>query len=351
MGNDLNVDVLGTVIAIEAPEPVLIEFRTVLGDLASAAPASRHLRVEKAPDHRFRLVDSDTLVRADIEPSILAATVVWHLNTIVPETRAHLVIHAGCVANESAVLLPGGSGAGKSTLVAACVEQGVDYLCDEYAILDFATGSMVPYPKPLSLDGEQLVPASQLRVGSVAAPVAPGAIVFPRYSQSERPSATPLETGWTVLALASHTTNLSTLGGDALPWLVGLAVGCPAWQLGHDDASGAAARIRTSTFAPGEPVQPAATIGPVTRDTTTVPVGEELVVFDSSTGAVHLLNEAAAFVWSCVPEAESSSGLAEAVLDLAPSGALESGTVDTTIRRLVDIGLLTDSPGRDTYSA
>ncbi len=347
---------MGTIVTIEAPDPVLTELRTVLGDLASAAAASRHLRVEPAPDHRYRLLDGGTVVRADIEPSILAATVVWHLNTMVPDTDAHLVIHAGCVAAEGAVLLPGGSGAGKSTLVAACVEQGLTYLSDEYAVVDLATGSMVPYPKPLSLDehsagGERLLPSSQLRATSVATPLAPSAIIFPRYSPDEPPSLTTLEPGLVVLALAAHTTNLATLSSDALPWLVGLALACPASQLTHHDASGAVPRIRAAASTSGEPVHPAATIGPVTQDTTTVPVGDELAVLDASTGTVHLLNTAASFVWTCVPEAESCSDLAEVVLALAPPGALERSTVDTTIRRLVDMGLLTDAPDLDLFSA
>ena len=60
-------------------------------------------------------------------------------------------VHAGAVAVAGqAIVLPGRSFAGKTTLVRALIEQGADYLSDEYAAFD-AEGLVHPYPKPLSI--------------------------------------------------------------------------------------------------------------------------------------------------------------------------------------------------------
>jgi len=97
---------LGTCVSVDAPEPVRTELRAVLTDLESASDPRRQLVVEEEGDFRFRLLDSGEMVREGIEPSVAAATVVWRLNAIAADTRRYLLIHAGCVADERAVLLP-----------------------------------------------------------------------------------------------------------------------------------------------------------------------------------------------------------------------------------------------------
>ena len=62
-----------------------------------------------------------------------------------------LAIHSGVVGGPGgAVAFPAPSGAGKSTVTAACLIAGFDYLSDEALILT-DEGTVVPYPKPLSL--------------------------------------------------------------------------------------------------------------------------------------------------------------------------------------------------------
>jgi len=63
-------------------------------------------------------------------------------------------IHAGVVSRSGrAAAFPGRSGVGKSTLVGACVRLGWDYVSDEALSFDPDTMEVVPYPKPLWLDG------------------------------------------------------------------------------------------------------------------------------------------------------------------------------------------------------
>lgn len=64
----------------------------------------------------------------------------------------HFAMHSGAVAGGQGVLaFPAPSGAGKSTLTAACVAAGFAYVSDEALCVDYDTGSIVAYPKPLAL--------------------------------------------------------------------------------------------------------------------------------------------------------------------------------------------------------
>lgn len=61
-------------------------------------------------------------------------------------------VHAGVVSSAGrAVAFPASSGDGKSTLTAACLAAGFDYVSDEALCLDFVTGGVMPYTKPLML--------------------------------------------------------------------------------------------------------------------------------------------------------------------------------------------------------
>ena len=61
-----------------------------------------------------------------------------------------LVFHAGAVAKDGiAVVLPAESGGGKTSLVAALLEQGFEYLSDEFAFIDPESLRVLPFPKGL----------------------------------------------------------------------------------------------------------------------------------------------------------------------------------------------------------
>jgi hypothetical protein len=74
------------------------------------------------------------------------------LNRRAVDDMAYFGVHAGVVASGNrTIALPGGSGAGKTTLVGACIQAGFHYVSDEALCVDYSTGSVIPYPKPLSL--------------------------------------------------------------------------------------------------------------------------------------------------------------------------------------------------------
>ena len=337
---ELIVKVVDTSVALRAPVPLLAQLETLLADLEPGTEPSRHMIIEEEPDGRLRLLDEGSVVRSGIEPALAAATIVWRLNAIAAETTRHLVIHAGCVADEGAVILPGQSGAGKSTLVAACIAAGMAYLSDEYAIIDMHDGVVVPYPKPLGLRAEHVVASSDLRAGSVGAALPAGGIVFPRYEAGSQTTVTRLDPAWTLLALTAHATNLAALGGSALAWMAGLAVAYPARQITYSNADDAVGVVRAAGERSSVPLRPAETIGPITPTTTTIVLGDGLAVMHESTGKVHLLNAAASLVWTCMPDAPDASRLADVALARLPAGSLDRASVAATIRHLGRSGLL-----------
>ena len=63
-----------------------------------------------------------------------------------------LVIHSATLERDGrALLMPAPPGSGKSTLCAALVARGWRLLSDEFALVDPATGMLVPVPRPVAL--------------------------------------------------------------------------------------------------------------------------------------------------------------------------------------------------------
>lgn len=348
----LAVDVLGTAVAIRAPDAVLAELRRALVDLPARPDADRLVVLSEA-DGDLSLHDGDRLVRSGIAPAVAAATVVWHLNAIATASAAHLVVHAGAVVGPSggAVLLPGRSGAGKSTITAACVTAGLAYLSDELAALDPTTGRIVPYPRPLALEGERLVASSALGGGPVAEPTPPAALVFPRYERDQQDLVeVPLDPGWALIALAAHAPNLSAFGGVGLAWLAGLALACPARQVTHGAVAPVVDLVRELARRPAQPLAAAPVLTPITATTTSVALGDDLAVLDHRTGQVHLLNPSAARVWCAAAVAggdDPAALTASAVTELERDGhaPLAHREVSATLDHLVRSGLLPGLPG------
>jgi hypothetical protein len=346
------VDVLGTAVAIDVPVSVWPELGAALRDLEPATGADRELAL--VPGERgFDLCDGGRIIRRGVDPTVGVATLVWRLNAIAAESTSHVLLHAACVAQPQGggILLVGGAGAGKSTLAAALVRAGMVYLSDELAGIDCETGMVTPYPKPLALDGDRLVPASSL--GEVAAgPVVPAALVFPRYQRDTGITDVRFDAGWTFLALAAHAINLRSLGRPALAWLAGLALACPARQVTHADAGAAVSVIGENPGGPARRLEPAEMLAPVTPDTITVAVGDSLAVLHEPSGRVNLLNPSAAALWRSAAGArthgQDMTTLVDAALagiDTADGGRPDRGIASATIDHLARSGLIAPAEG------
>lgn len=89
----------------------------------------------------------------------------WGLNWCVAQRPlGTLVMHAAVVAHgQRALMLPGFPGAGKSTLCASlALQDGWRLLSDELTILDPATGTVLPHPRPISLKNASIQVVSAL---------------------------------------------------------------------------------------------------------------------------------------------------------------------------------------------
>lgn len=66
--------------------------------------------------------------------------------------RRHLLLHASSVEKDGrALVMTGESGSGKSTLAAQLGERGWRLMGDEFALLDLASGELLPFPRLVSL--------------------------------------------------------------------------------------------------------------------------------------------------------------------------------------------------------
>ena len=205
--------------------------------------------------------DGDELVRAQ-RPGDALGWLICDLNRSAAEASGgHLLFHAGALeVDDIGVLVPGASGSGKSTLVAGLVRSGLGYLTDELAALDMATGSLVPYPKPITLKAgsfdvlSDMAPPGcrglgrdpwageewHMAVGTgtgrrLGRACKPGIVVLPRYVAGAGTALTALSTTEAFFALAVNAVNLLPHGSVGTQALGRLAVTCPCFSLTMSD--------------------------------------------------------------------------------------------------------------------
>ena len=84
---------------------------------------------------------------------MLEAGLNWCIGNL---AHQYLVIHSATLERGGrALLMPAPPGSGKSTLCAALITRGWRLLSDEFALVDPATGLLVPVPRPVALKGAQ----------------------------------------------------------------------------------------------------------------------------------------------------------------------------------------------------
>jgi hypothetical protein len=114
---------------------------------------SYSLVAAKGPENRHHALYRDCSVRAhDTSWARLGDALFAELNLHAIEGFAEFAVHAGVVAEGDRVIaFPAESEAGKSTMTAACLGTGFQYVSDEALCVDFASGRVLPYPKPIML--------------------------------------------------------------------------------------------------------------------------------------------------------------------------------------------------------
>lgn len=159
----------------------------------------------------------------------------WGLNWCVTEhCHQYIVVHAAAVERKGRVaVLPAPPGSGKSTLCAALVNRGWRLLSDELALIDPASGLLLPVARPVSLKNRSIEviqafapearfsavvhdtvkgsvahmkpPADSVRRDQEAAPLA--WLVFPQYRAGAALEARPLKRTEAFMRLLDHAFN------------------------------------------------------------------------------------------------------------------------------------------------
>lgn len=175
--------------------------------------------------------------------------------------RRHLLLHASSVEKNGRVLLMSGdSGSGKSTMAALLGERGWRLLGDEFALIDLVDGSVVPFPRLVSLknasvdavrsvvsedrlgplmagtakgDIRHLIPNAEAIAG-MDRPGMPALLVFPGFGRES--GARPVEVAESFIRLTHASTNYVALGEAGFRTLTSLVERVPAVAI--DYASG-----------------------------------------------------------------------------------------------------------------
>lgn len=133
-----------------APADGLVDFTV---RLEPEKPWRRLLRPSVAIRGDYILPDAAPLA---LGHGLLAAEMGMNLQMALGQ-KNWLLLHAATVEKDGrAVILTGESGAGKSTLAALLGERGWRLMGDEFALLDLATGALMPFPRAVSLKNDAI---------------------------------------------------------------------------------------------------------------------------------------------------------------------------------------------------
>ncbi len=183
----------------------------------------------------------------------------WGLNWCIGNLdHSHLILHAAVLERAGhALILPGEPGAGKSTLTAALCQQGFRLLSDEMCLIDPASLTVTPVPRPVSLKNASIPliqarypaavfsePARDTLKGTVAHMQAPrdavqragqraraGLIVFPRYRAGSATLWQPVERPVAALRCIEQSFNYSLLGSLGFATAVALTAASSCHEL------------------------------------------------------------------------------------------------------------------------
>ena len=191
----------------------------------------------------------------------------WGLNWCVSaHCHQYLVIHAAVVERFGrALVLPAPPGSGKSTLCAALVNRGWRLLSDELALLDPASGGIVPLARPVSLKNASIdvlrrfAPNAVLSPtvrdtlkGSVAhmkppaeavrrasEPALPRWIVMPRYQAGASSELRAMTRGRAFMQLVDSSFNYHLHGRRGFALLARAVEACACYEFAYSDLESA----------------------------------------------------------------------------------------------------------------
>jgi HprK-related kinase A len=247
--------------AYPAPADGLADFTV---RLEPEKPWRRFVRPAVAIRGDYILPDAAPLPLAH---GLLAAEMGMNLQMALGQ-KNYLLLHAATVEKDGRVLImTGESGAGKSTLAALLGERGWRLMGDEFALLDMATGLLMPFPRAVSLKNgairvmeaevaaERFGPRLQgtpkgtirhLRPNQAALDrmgegAAPSLILFPRFGPAQAVRA--VGKAEVFMRLTQASTNYVALGRQSFDALTALVENNPALAIDYPDTDTAIALV------------------------------------------------------------------------------------------------------------
>jgi HprK-related kinase A len=212
------------------------------------------------------VIDGDT-VFAPFPADTPLPLLEWGMNFLLAQRLGYyLLLHAGVVElGGRAVILPALPGSGKSTLTAALAMRGFRLLSDEFGVLRFSDGLLLPLLRPVALKNESIdviarfAPQAHIgprytktRKGTVAhlAPdepavarrheaAQPALVVFPRYDARADLRVEPEKATRAFGRLAVNSFNYEWLGAVAFESVARLLGHCRAYSIAYRDLDGA----------------------------------------------------------------------------------------------------------------
>jgi HprK-related kinase A len=219
-------------------------------------PWRRFLRPSVAIQGDYILPDAAPLSLAH---GLLAAEMGMNLQMALGQ-KHYLLLHAASAEKDGrALIMTGESGAGKSTLAALLGERGWRLMGDEFALLDMASGMLLPFPRAISLKngairvleaevdparfGPRLAgtPKGEIRhlrpnneaLARMREGAKPALILFPRFGEAAAVRA--VGQAEVFMRLTQASTNYVALGRRGFTALTGLIAGSPALAVDYPD--------------------------------------------------------------------------------------------------------------------
>jgi HprK-related kinase A len=219
-------------------------------------PWRRWLRPSVAIRGDYILPDAAPLSLAH---GLLAAEMGMNLQMALGQ-KSWLLLHAATIEKDGrAIVMTGESGAGKSTLAALLGERGWRLMGDEFALLDLASGCLLPFPRAVSLKnkaiavmeaeveagrfGPRLVgtPKGDIRhlrpnaeaIARMGEGARPALILFPRFGAAA--AVRGVGQAETFMRLTQASTNYVALGRAGFDALAGLVTRVPALAIDYPD--------------------------------------------------------------------------------------------------------------------
>jgi len=220
-------------------------------------PWRRFLRPSVAIRGDYILPDAAPLALAH---GLLAAEMGMNLQMALGQRR-WLLLHAATVEKDGrAIVMTGESGAGKSTLAALLGERGWRLMGDEFALLDLGTGTLLPFPRAISLkNGAIAVMEAEAEAGRFGPRLAgtpkgdirhlrpnreaiarmgeaakPALILFPRFGEAA--AVRGVGQAEVFMRLTQASTNYVALGRRGFDALTGMVRTVPALAIDYPDA-------------------------------------------------------------------------------------------------------------------